>query len=167
MFASIVTKAVQDNGVGVCIKHFAGNEKEGGKTTGDTQVTERALREIYLEPFRIVTRYEMPWSFMSAYNKLNGVYCCQNYSLVHNILREEWGFDGFVTADWNGGTDVVQAVMAHNNMHPRTVGGQANNIIEDTNRVYNAILEGLISREHIKRYVAEILNIALKTQNFI
>ncbi len=166
-FASVVTKAVQDKGVGVCIKHFVGNEKEDGKTTGDTRVTERALREIYLEPFRIVARYEMPWSFMSAYNKLNGVFCCQNYSLVHNILREEWGFDGFVTADWNGGTDVVQAVMAHNNMHPRTAGGQAANIIEDTNRVYQAILDGLISREHIKRNAAEILNVALKTQNFI
>jgi beta-glucosidase-like glycosyl hydrolase len=166
-FASIVTKAVQDKGVGVCIKHFAGNEKEDGKTTGDTRVTERALREIYLEPFRIVTRYEMPWSFMSAYNKLNGVYCCQNYSLVHNILREEWGFDGFVTADWNGGTDVVQAVMAHNNMHPRTTTDQAANILQDTNRVFEAICQGLITREEIKRNAAEILNVALKTQNFI
>ncbi len=166
-FASIVTKAVQDKGVGVCIKHFAGNEKEDGKTTGDTRVTERALREIYLEPFRIVTRYEMPWSFMSAYNKINGVHCCQNYSLVHNILREEWGFDGFVTADWNGGTDVVKAVMAHNNMHPRTTSDQAANILEDTNRVFEAICQGLITREEIKRNAADILNVVLKTQNFI
>ncbi len=165
-FASVVTKAVQEKGVGVMIKHFVGNEKESGKLSGDTRVTERALREIYLEPFRIVTRYEMPWSFMSAYNKINGVQCCENYDLVHNILREEWGFDGFVSADWNGGTDVVKAVKAHNNMHPRTQGGQAANIIEDTNRVHQAILDGYITRDEIKRNVSDILNVAIKTENF-
>ncbi len=165
-FASVVTKAIQEKGVGVMIKHFVGNEKESGKLKGDTRVTERALREIYLEPFRIVTRYEMPWSFMSAYNKINGVQCCENYDLVHNILREEWGFDGFVSADWNGGTDVVEAVKAHNNMHPRTQGGQAANIIEDTNRVHQAILDGYITRDEIKRNVSDILNVLIKTENF-
>lgn len=167
IFAVIVVQTVQENGVGVCLKHFTGNEKEAGKTESDTRVSERALRELYLKPFEMVVKEAAPWSIMSAYNKLNGTYSSENYALLQNILREEWGFEGFVTADWNGKSDVVQGILARNNMHPRTAGDHIVNINEDILKVQRAIQNGTISRELAEQNAAEILKIVLKTQNFI
>ncbi|MBN2146318.1 MAG: glycoside hydrolase family 3 C-terminal domain-containing protein [Anaerolineales bacterium] len=93
---------LQSQGVGACIKHFACNESEFQRTSMSSMITERALREIYLPPFRAALREARPWAVMSAYNKVNEVYCSENRSLLLDILKGEWGFDGIVISDWMG-----------------------------------------------------------------
>ncbi|MBN2550441.1 MAG: glycoside hydrolase family 3 C-terminal domain-containing protein [Anaerolineales bacterium] len=95
-------QGVQSKGVGACIKHFVCNDSEYQRTSLSSDVGERALREIYLAPFRMAMREAKPWSIMSAYNKLNGVWCSENDYLLKEILKGEWGFDGIVMSDWMG-----------------------------------------------------------------
>ena len=115
MIASAYIKGIQDKGVGACIKHFVANDQEYERTTISSEVDERALREIYLEPFRIAIRNSKPWAVMSAYNRVNGVYACENNHTLLEILKGEWGYDGIVMSDWfgtydrdvpNGGLDI-------------------------------------------------------------
>lgn len=93
---------LQRNGVGACIKHFVCNDQEFERMSISAEVAERPLREIYLEPFRLAIRTARPWSVMSAYNKINGVYASENDILLKSVLKEEWGFDGLVVSDWFG-----------------------------------------------------------------
>lgn len=93
---------LQNKGVGACIKHFCCNDSEFERNSISSEVPERALREIYLQPFRTAIREAQPWAVMSAYNRLNGVYCSENKNLLLEILKGEWGFDGIVMSDWNG-----------------------------------------------------------------
>ena len=93
---------LQSVGVGACIKHFVGNDSEFERTTMSSEIGERALREIYLAPFRTAVKEAKPWSVMSSYNKLNGTWCNENAGLLRGILKEEWGFDGIVVSDWYG-----------------------------------------------------------------
>lgn len=109
--ASYVKKA-QEQGVGVCVKHFAANNQEYYRMSTDTIVSERALREIYLAAFERVQKEAKPWSFMCAYNKLNGTYCSENKWLLTKVLREDWGFDGIVITDWGAMNDRVKALEA-------------------------------------------------------
>ena len=95
-------KGVQSQGVGACIKHFVCNDSEFERFTISSEVGERALREIYLPPFLAAIQEAEPWSLMSAYNKLNGVYCSENQGLLLDLLKGEWGFQGLVISDWYG-----------------------------------------------------------------
>lgn len=105
MIASAYIKGIQDRGVGACIKHFVANDQEYERHSMSSEVDERTLREIYLEPFRIAIRNSKPWAVMSAYNRVNGVYACQNNHTLKDILKEEWGFEGIVMSDWFGTYD--------------------------------------------------------------
>ena len=105
MMASAYIKGLQDQGVGACIKHFVANDQEYERRSISAEVEERALREIYLEPFRIAIRKSKPWAVMSAYNKVNGVYACENDHTLLDILKGEWGFEGIVISDWFGTYD--------------------------------------------------------------
>jgi beta-glucosidase len=105
MIASAYIKGLQDRGVGACIKHFVANDQEFERTTISSEVDERTLREIYLEPFRIAIRNSNPWSIMSGYNRVNGVYACQNDHTLKDILKNEWGYEGIVISDWFGTYD--------------------------------------------------------------
>jgi beta-glucosidase len=95
-------RGVQSQGVGACIKHFVCNDSEFERHTMSSEVSERTLREIYLPPFRAALREAQPWAVMSAYNKVNGVWCSENKMLLQEILKGEWGFDGLVISDWWG-----------------------------------------------------------------
>lgn len=101
--AAAITEGVQRNGVGVTIKHFAGNNQETLRTNSNDIVTQRALREIYFKGFEIAVKRARPWCIMTSYNDINGVPAANNYDLCTAIAREEWGFDGFIMTDWGGG----------------------------------------------------------------
>lgn len=100
--AAAYINGLQRRGAGACIKHFVCNDQEFERTSMSSEVAERPLREIYLEPFRLAIRAAKPWSVMSAYNKINGIYASENDPLLKKILKEEWGFEGLVMSDWFG-----------------------------------------------------------------
>ena len=105
MIASAYIKGIQDKGKGACIKHFVANDQEYERFSISSQVDERSLREIYLEPFRIAIRDANPWAVMSAYNRVNGTYACENDHTLKEILKGEWSYDGIVMSDWFGTYD--------------------------------------------------------------
>lgn len=105
--AASITNAVQSHkGCGVTIKHYAANSQETNRYANNSVVSERALRDIYLKAFEIVVRESHPMAVMTSYNLLNGVHTSENRALVEDVLRCDFGFDGFVMTDW------VVSVMA-------------------------------------------------------
>lgn len=107
-----MVRGIQSRGVGACLKHFAANSQEHARMVSDSVVDERTLRELYLAPFEHVVRHARPWSAMTAYNKLNGVYCSEHEWLLREALRGEWGFDGAVVSDWGAMSSSVASVRA-------------------------------------------------------
>ncbi|MCE9645928.1 MAG: glycoside hydrolase family 3 C-terminal domain-containing protein [Chloroflexi bacterium] len=105
MLASAYIKGIQDQGVGACIKHFIANDQEFERFSISSEVDERTLREIYLEPFRIAIRNSNPWAVMSSYNRVNGVYACECDHSLLEILKGEWNYKGIVISDWFGTYD--------------------------------------------------------------
>lgn len=101
--ASSITSGVQKQGVGVTIKHFAGNNQERQRTNSNDVVSQRALREIYLKGFEKAIRETQPYAVMTSYNDINGMPAANNYDLTTAVLRDEWGFKGLVMTDWGGG----------------------------------------------------------------
>ncbi|MBN1180139.1 MAG: glycoside hydrolase family 3 C-terminal domain-containing protein [Anaerolineae bacterium] len=100
--ATAYIQGLQSQGVGACIKHFVCNDSEFERMSISSEVSERALHEIYLTPFRIALRDAQPWAVMSAYNRLNGTYCSENALLLLDLLKGAWAFNGIVISDWFG-----------------------------------------------------------------
>lgn len=103
-------QAAQKNGVGCCLKHFALNDQEIDRFTVNVNVSERALREIYLYPFEQAVKRAHVWSVMGSYNLWQNVHCCHNDSLLNGILKKEWQWDGALVSDWGGTTNTKEAV---------------------------------------------------------
>ena len=100
--AAAITKGVQSmGGVGVSVKHFCCNNQEDNRYANSSNVSQRALREVYLRAFHIAVTEGKPWTVMSCYNLVNGTYVCNSRELVTGVLRDEWGFDGLVMSDWS------------------------------------------------------------------
>lgn len=107
---------VQSESVGTSLKHYAANNQEHNRMSGSSNLNERVLREIYLAAFEPVVKKARPWTVMSAYNRINGVFASEHDELLNGVLKEEWGFDGVVVSDWgavkstagsaNGGLDL-------------------------------------------------------------
>ena len=102
---------IQKNGVAVCVKHYAVNNQEQWRDSVDVEVSDRALREIYLPAFKAAVQEGGVWSQMGSYNLFRGEHCCHNDLLLNKILKEEWGFDGAVVSDWGGIHDTRQAAL--------------------------------------------------------
>ncbi len=100
IMATTIVKALQNQRIAACVKHYICNNQETNRFTVSSEVNERALQEIYLPAFEASVREADAWSIMSCYNKLNGVYGCENENLIKDRLRNEWGFRGFVVTDW-------------------------------------------------------------------
>jgi len=157
--AASVVNGVESQGVGTSIKHFAANNTETNRNALDTVVSERALREIYLEGYRIVIEEAQPWTIMSSYNLINGVPASESRDLLTNVLRNDWGFKGFVMSDWFGGIDAAAQMAAGNDLlMPGTVA-QANAIIRSARA-------GKLDMEQLDRNVESILNVLVQTPRF-
>jgi beta-glucosidase len=112
LLAAAAVEGLQSNRVAACVKHFAANNQETDRQRVSAEIDERTLREIYLRTFQLVIREANPWSIMSAYNKIDGVYASENHWLLTDLLRGEWGYDGVVVSDWGAVHDPVEAVEA-------------------------------------------------------
>jgi len=157
--AAAMVKGVQSNGVGTSIKHFAANNSETNRMTVNTIVSERALREIYLKGFEIAVKESNPWTVMSSYNKINGNYTSESNDLLTKILRNDWGFKGYVMTDWGGGSDVVTQMNAGNDM---IQPGQPKQIQE----IIDAVKGGKLDVKILDHNISRILNIMLKAPRY-
>jgi len=148
------TKGVQDNGVAVCVKHFAINNQETNRGSVNAIVSPRAMREIYLPPFEAAIVKGNAFGVMSAYNKINGYWCAENYQLLNQILRQDWGFKGMVISDWGGTHSTVGSVTAGLNveMPSQTYLGQA---------LLDSVKAGAVAESVIDERVREILRVRL------
>ena len=153
--AAAYVRGIQSKGVGACPKHFAVNSQELRRMASDSVVDERTLREIYLTGFEIAVRESHPKSIMSSYNRVNGVYANENEHLLQEILRDEWGFDGFVVSDWGASNDHVAGVAAGSHLEMPTTGGDSDE------ELIAAVKAGKISEEMVTRRVEELLEAGL------
>ena len=152
-------RGVQSEGTAACPKHFIANNQETNRNSNISQVSQRALREIYLKAFEIMVKESDPWTIMTSYNKLNGPYALQNRDLLTTIVRDEWGWKGMYVSDWNAGDDAVAAMKAGNDM-----------LQPGQDKQYQAILDaaksGKLSMDILNANVKRILEYIVKTHNF-
>lgn len=173
--AAADTKGVQScGGQGTTIKHFAGNNQEDNRMFTNAHISERALREIYLKGFEIAVKTAQPYAIMTSYNLINGVHAANNYDLLQNVARDEWGFEGLVMTDWYTSQDTsamgmvspsgkythsssVQCIKAGNDL--QMPGCQQN--VDD---IVNAVQEGKeINKADLQQCAKHILSVAVKT----
>ena len=153
---------VQSQGVGVSAKHFAVNSQESDRTRVDERLSQRALRELYLKGFEMMVRKSNPWTIMSAYNKINGIYAQGNKDLLTNILRNDWGYKGIVETDWIGKREdlpVEQEVAAGNDLMMPGYPAQVKDIV-------NAVKSGKLDINDVDRNVRRMLEYIVKTPRF-
>lgn len=153
---------VQSQGVGVSAKHFAVNSQESDRTRVDERLSQRALRELYLKGFEMMVRKSNPWTIMSAYNKINGIYAQGNKDLLTNILRDDWGYKGIVETDWIGKREdlpVEQEVAAGNDLMMPGYPAQVKDIV-------NAVKSGKLDVNDVDRNVRRMLEYIVKTPRF-
>ena len=151
---------VQSRNVGTSIKHFAGNSQEHRRMSSSSEIDERTLREIYLTAFETAVKEEQPWTVMCSYNRLNGVYASENPWLLTKVLRDEWGFEGYVMSDWGAVSDRVAGVAAGMDLEMPSSNG-----INDR-KIVEAVRSGKLDEKAVDQAVERILKIVFRyTEN--
>jgi len=150
-------KGVQETGVGTSLKHYVANEQETFRMTISTEVDERTLREIYLAPFEEAVKESKTTTVMCSYNKVNGVYASENKYLLTDILRDEWGFDGFVVSDWGAVNNRLRGLLAGLELEMPATGGVNDAII------VAAVKYGKLDESILDRAVERILKVTFDT----
>lgn len=146
-------KGIQSKNIGTSVKHFAANDQEHRRMSSDSVVDERTLREIYLPAFEAAAKRGKAWTFMCSYNKLNGEYASQHKWLLTDLLRGEWGFDGYVMSDWGAVSDRVKGVAAGMDLEMPASGG-----VNDA-EVVKAVREGRLDEKCVDLCVERLLTI--------
>ena len=157
--AAAYITGVQKNDVGTSIKHFAANNQETNRMGNDARISQRALREIYLKGFEIAIKESKPWTVMTSYNYINGVYTSESKDLVTTILRDEWGYEGTVMTDWFGGKDGAKQMWAGNDMLQPGKQAQFDSIVA-------GVKSGKLAEADLDRSVQRILNLVEKTPRY-
>ena len=156
--AAALIRGIQSNGISACVKHFAANNQELRRMCIDTVVDERTLREIYLPAFEIAVKEGGVKSVMSAYNRLNGVFCNENIHLLDEILYKDWGFEGVVVTDWGANNDRVAGLIAGNQLEMPSNHG-------DTDaEIVKAVQEGCLDETVLDKRVDQLLDLVFSTQ---
>ncbi len=146
-------KGVQKHNIGVSVKHFAANSQENRRMSSNSIVDERTLREIYYPAFESAVKDGKAWTVMCSYNQLNGEYASQHRELLTDLLRGEWGFDGYVVSDWGAVSDRVKGVHAGLDLEMPSSGGS------NDRRVVEAVRAGKLDEKDVDLCVERILTI--------
>lgn len=158
--AAALIEGVQSQNVGTSAKHFLGNNQEKRRMTNSSDVDERTLREIYLASFEGAVKKAKPWTVMSSYNRINGTYVGDDPEFLTKILRDEWGFDGYVVSDWGAVNDRVKALKAGLDME------MPHGSDENDQMIIRAVQSGDLEEETLNLTCERILNIIFRyTQN--
>ncbi len=155
MAASYI-KGVQSKNVGTSIKHFMANSQETRRMSSDSRIDERTMREIYMPAFEKAVKESKPWTVMCSYNRINGTYAAENKKLLTDVLRDEWGFDGFVVSDWGAVNDRVAGVKAGLDLEMPPSCGVNDKLIE------KAVKDGKLDEAVLDLTVERILQIVYR-----
>ncbi len=151
--AAAYIRGVQKQGVAACPKHFAANNQEYRRMSGNSVVDERTLFEIYLTAFEMAVKEGKPKSIMCSYNRLNGTYLSENKYMLTDVLRDKFGFDGFVVTDWGAGKDAVKGVEAGLDLVMPGPNDDA------PKAIVQAVMKGKLDEEKVDRAVKDILEV--------
>jgi len=154
--ATAYIKGVQEEGVGTSLKHFAANNQEHRRMTVDEIIDERTLREIYLANFEFAVKNGKPWTVMCSYNSVNGDLASENKYLLRDVLKDDWGFEGFVVSDWGAVNDRVKGLIAGLDVEMPTSFGNRDKLIVE------AVKSGKLDEKILDDTVERILNIVFK-----
>ena len=160
MAASYI-RGIQANGVAACPKHFAVNSQELRRMSMDSVLDERTFRELYLTAFEIAVTEGKAQTIMSSYNQINGTYANENYHLLTEILRNEWGFDGFVVTDWGADNDHTEGVKAGSNLVMPAPGPDC------AIGLVKAVKEGRIAEKVLDERLEELLKVVFSTSEAV
>lgn len=156
-------KGVQSCDVAACVKHFAVNNQETDRGTVDVAVSDRALNEIYLPAFKAAVTEAGVYTLMGAYNRFRGAYCCENNYLLNNVLRDQWGFDGFVVSDWDGTHSSVASALGGLDIEMGTkIEGIDYNKFYMADSLLAAVKRGEVEESVIDKKVANILRVLFR-----
>src|SRR3954468_7954518 len=149
--------ALQAGGVAATVKHFVCNDSEFERMTISSEVSERALQEIYLPPFHAAVTEAGSWAIMTAYNRINGTYACENADLIRDVLEGDWGFDGLVMSDWFGTHSTVEAANAGLDLEMPGPGRHLGP------RLLEPVESGQVTEDVVDEKVRRLLRLAIRT----